>query len=341
MSDPPIPAHHSIGTVTGAQFIFCMCTASYAFTALVAWQRWVSRGKNLDDYCKAICFYVLLRWMFYSLYMLGWHRDLNPLFYFLLSEGLPNYFFFKTTLQALLLRLREVLGRLQDDGDDDEGDDMWKLFLKVVLMQSPPDSERYLWPPVLLLVSRLAVVLRVLNLLFGFRGAPLGLGLASTPYRVITALLGAALFGGFLVFHLFPHVRDYEGGTRTVALRKNPAVFFWANCGAVAFHMVNAYQAIMSGYGGGGGGGSGGGAGGSGAGGGSGSDGGRDGGSGGGGGSSAGGDGTANMAQFVGGGAKPVLLLVLLRFGDAALFWLWTESIPDKRVDDDEDDHED
>ena len=47
------------------------------------------------------------------------------------------------------------------------------------------------------------------------------------------------------------------------------------------------------------------------------------------------------MAQFVGGGAKPVLLLVLLRFGDAALFWLWTESIPDKRVDDDEDDHED
>jgi hypothetical protein len=98
-------------------------------------------------------------------------------------------------------------------------------------------------------------------------------------------------------------------------------VFFWANCGAVAFHVVNAYQAIMSGYGGGGGSG---------------------GGSGGGGpGSSAGGDGTANMAQFVGGGAKPVLLLVLLRFGDAALFWLWTESIPDKRVDDDEDDHED
>ena len=87
-------------------------------------------------------------------------------------------------------------------------------------------------------------------------------------------------------------------------------MFFWANCGAVAFHVVNAYQAIMSGYGGGGG-------------------------------SSAGGDGTANMAQFVGGGAKPVLLLVLLRFGDAALFWLWTESIPDKRVDDDEDDHED
>ena len=96
-------------------------------------------------------------------------------------------------------------------------------------------------------------------------------------------------------------------------------MFFWANCGAVAFHVVNAYQAIMSGYGGGGG--SGGGS--------------------GGGGPGSDGDGTANMAQFVGGGAKPVLLLVLLRFGDAALFWLWTESIPDKRVDDDEDDHED
>ena len=39
-------------------------------------------------------------------------------------------------------------------------------------------------------------------------------------------LLGAALFGGFLVFHLFPHVRDYEGGRRTVALRKNPAGAF-------------------------------------------------------------------------------------------------------------------
>ena len=123
----------SIGPVSGYQFLMCMCTATYAFTSLVGYQRWGARGYAPNDYCFSVLRYAAVRFLFYSLYVLGWHHALlGPAPYFLLSEGLPNYYFFSTTLQALLERLRELRASKESKSIGYLGNivDLWEAFAK-------------------------------------------------------------------------------------------------------------------------------------------------------------------------------------------------------------------
>ena len=289
----------SIGPVSGYQFLMCMCTATYAFTSLVGYQRWGARGYAPNDYCFSVLRYAAVRFLFYSLYVLGWHHALlGPAPYFLLSEGLPNYYFFSTTLQALLERLRE-LRRAVDEGEgggeESTTDPKWYTFLKFMLV---PDLEQLLGR-----ASSALALLRLCNACFGF-------GLSTAHYRVYTALLGLALFLGFALFRCYPCGEDAAGSARTTALRRHALLFTVANVGAFVFHVYNASLGFRTG--------------------------GRSH-------DSVGGVGSGGVLNKAGsgggGGGKPALMLVLMRVGDALLFWLWAESIPETVTE--EEDHED